>query len=255
MGANKQARTVQAVKTAIDIINYLQREESAGVTELANELNRSKGTIHSHLATLVENDYLTKRGTDYQLSLRYIELGETVKDRLSVHTVVKDELDDLAAECGELAQFATEEHGMIVYLYKARGEKAVESASSIGMREYPHCLALGKAIMSNLSQERVEEIIDQNGFPESTSQTITNRQDFLDELESVRERGYAIDNEEKIEGLKCIAAPVTNSDGEVLGAVSVSGPAGRMMGERFTETIPQKVTRSANIIKINLQFS
>lgn len=222
---------------------------------MATELDRSKGTIHSHLVTLVENDYLTKKGTDYRLSLRHIELGESVKDRLGVHSVVKNELDDLAAECGELAQFATEEHGMIVYLYKARGKKAVESASSIGKREYPHCIALGKAIMSEFSRERVDEIIEQNGFPASTQQTITNRADLLDELESIRERGYAIDNEEKIEGLKCIAAPVTSSDGEVLGAVSVSGPSGRMMGERFTETIPQKVTRSANIIKINLQFS
>ncbi|WP_101295870.1 IclR family transcriptional regulator [Halegenticoccus soli] len=255
MEKSESPRTVEAVETALGIIEYLQREEQAGVTELANELGRSKGTIHSHLATLVQSDYLTKKGSKYRLSLRYLELGETVKDRLGYYGVIADELDDLAKESGELAQFATEEHGMAVYLYKARGEKAVESASTIGKREYPHCISLGKAILAHLPRKRVGAIIDRNGLKAYTPQTITTREALFDELETIRERGYAIDNEEKIKGLKCIAAPVTSPNGDVLGAVSVSGPSSRMQGKRFEEELPQMVTRSANVIEINIQFS
>lgn len=255
MVENESQRTVQAVRTALDIIEYLQREERAGVTELSKELGRSKGTVHSHLTTLVQGDYLTREGSEYRLSLRYLDLGETVKERLEYYEVAKAELDDLAEESGELAQFATEEHGMVVYLYKSKGEKAVESASSVGKREYPHCISLGKAILAHLPRERAEIIIDHNGLPEFTPQTITRRGELFEELDRIRERGYAFDNEERIQGLKCVAAPITGPGGNILGALSVSGPSSRMTGERFTEEIPNMVTRSANVIEINTQFS
>lgn len=255
MGSKEHPRTVQAVQTALDVIEYLQNVESAGVTELADEVGRSKGTVHSHLTTLVQNHYLTKEDDEYQLSLRYLDLGETVKDRLGFYDVIRSELDDLAAESDELAQFATEEHGQAVYLYKSRGEKAVESASSVGKREYPHCISLGKAILAYLPQERTEEIIEQNGLPQYTSQTITTPGELFEELEQIRNQGYAFDNEEKIDGLKCVAAPVIDPDGHVLGALSVSGPSSRMTGERFTDTLPEMVTRSANVVEINAKFS
>lgn len=255
MGSKDSPRTVQAVQTALDIIEYLQVVESAGVTELANEVDRSKGTVHSHLTTLVQNHYLTKDDDEYQLSLRYLDLGETVKGRLGFYTVITDELDELASESGELAQFATEEHGQAVYLYKARGERAVESASSVGKREYPHCISLGKAILAHLPEERAVEIVEQNGLPRFTPQTITTSEELFEELERIREQGYAFDNEEKIEGLKCVAAPVTSPDDRVLGALSVSGPSSRMTGQRFTEKLPRMVTRAANVIEINAKFS
>lgn len=255
MVQNESQRTVQAVRTALDIIEYLQREERAGVTELSNELERSKGTIHSHLTTLVQGDYLTREGSEYRLSLRYLDLGETVKERLEYYHVARAELDDLAEESGELAQLATEEHGMAVYLYKSKGDKAVESASSVGKREYPHCIALGKAILAHMPRERAEIIVEHNGLLEFTPQTITEPGALFEELDRIRERGYAFDNEERIQGLKCVAAPITSPDGDVLGALSISGPSSCMTGDRFTEEIPDMVTRSANVIEINTQFS
>jgi DNA-binding IclR family transcriptional regulator len=255
MNTDDSPRTVQAVQITIDIIEYLQGVESAGITELATETGRSKGTIHSHVTTLVQNHYLTREEDQYRLSLRYLELGETVKNRVGFYEVVRDELNELATESSELCQFAQEEHGQLVYLYKARGEKAVESASSIGKREYLHCVSLGKAIMAHLPQRRVDTIIEQYGLPQYTPQTITSKTEIRDELQEIRDKGYAIDNEEKITGLKCVAAPVIDSTGHVFGAVSISGPSSRMTGERFSKEFPDLVKRSANVIEINSQFS
>jgi DNA-binding IclR family transcriptional regulator len=255
MASEETGRTVKSVQTALDVTDYLKENGGAGVTELADELGHSKGTIHSHLATLYENEYVIKDGDEYRLSLRYLELGEFVKDRLGFYGVVKDEVDDLAAETGELAQFATLEHGRAVYLYKVGGEKAVQTASTIGKREYVHCLALGKAMLAYLPRARVDGIIDRHGLPPVTEKTITDREELYETLEVVRERGYAIDNEEKIESLRCVGAPVKTNDHEVLGAVSISGPASRMEGERFEEELPNKVMRSANVIEINAKFS
>lgn len=248
-------RTIQAVGITLEIINYLHEHDSARITEIADQLGRSKGTIHCHLATLLEKEHVVKNGDAYQLGLRYLELGEGVKKRLGTYDVVTNELADLAEQSDELVQFATEEHGRAVYLYKDGGERAVQTASSIGKREYLHCISLGKVILAHYSRERVEDIIDRHGMPGYTSQTITSRDELFEELETIRERGYAFDDEEKIEGLRCVAAPVMAGENEVLGAVSISGPSSRMTGERYREELPNMVTRSANVIEINAKFS
>lgn len=255
MRRNNGTRTVNAVETSFDILEYIQREEGAGVTALADDLSRSKGSIHAHLATLLDREYVVKDGDEYRLSLRYVDLAESVKDRFGIYEVVTDELDELVDENKELAQFAVEEHGRAVYLYKTHGAKAVQTASRVGTREHLHCIALGKAILAHLTEERVEHVVDRHGLPGFTDNTITDYETLTEELERVRERGFAFDNEEKIQGLRCVAAPVRGRDGDVLGAVSVSGPSSRMGGERFREEIPEQVMRSANVIEINAKFS
>ena len=253
MQEEQSSRTVQSVQTTIDIVKHLREVGEAGVTDLAAALDHSKGTTHSHLATLLENEYVVRNGDRYGLSLKFLDFGEYVKSQLEIYDVVAEELDDLAAETGEVAQFATEEHGRAVYLYKAHGNQAVNTASSVSKREYIHCISLGKAMLAQFPEERVDEIVDRHGLPAKTSNTITDRDELAAELQEIRERGYAVDDEEMIEGIRCVAAPITN-DG-VVGAISISGPSSRMAGERFEETLPSKLLRSANVIEINAKFS
>jgi len=249
-----ESRTVEAVQTALNIIQYLQERDGAGITEIAEALGHSKGTIHSHMATLEQNEYVVNDNGTYRLSLRYLKLGETVKRRLNTYDVVCNELDELAAESDELVQFATTEHGRAVYVYKTGGKKAVQTASSVGTREYMHCISLGKAMLAHMSKEQADEIINDHGLPEFTDTTITDREELNEELYTIRERGYAFDREEKINGLRCVAAPI-KADNEIIGAISISGPASRFEGELYEEKLPKMVTRSANVIEINSQFS
>ncbi|MFO7926479.1 MAG: IclR family transcriptional regulator [Halobacteriota archaeon] len=254
MPEQTKPRTVEAVQTTLDIIGVLQNRESAGVTELASELGRSKGTIHSHLATLLENEYIAKRDDCYRLSLRYLELGETMKERISGYDIVASELDALAEKSGELAQFATHEHGQVVYLYKTSGENAVQTASSIGKREYMHRVSLGKAMLASMPDDRVDEIVETHGLPTSTENTISTLEELHEDLATIRDRGYAFDEEEKIKGVRCAAVPI-KSNGEIFGAISVSGPSTRMEGEWYREELPNMLTRSANVIEINTKFA
>lgn len=255
MAGDTANRTIGAVETNLDILQELRRRGRAGVTELAEALDVSKATVHTHLTTLLEAEYVVESGESYRLGGRYLALGEAVRQQVSIYDAAREEVDGLAAETGEVAQLAVEEHGRAVYLYKARGENAVNTASTIGKREHLHCTALGKAMLSVFPEERVGSVVDRHGLPRRTGGTITERDELFDEIERTRKRGYAVDDEELIEGIRCIACPLTGDDNRVLGAISVSGPASRMDGEWFDRDLPRLVERAANVVVINTKFS
>jgi len=246
---------VQSVDLACALLRELQERESAGITELADLLGYAKSAIHTQLATLEANELVVKDGTSYRLSLRFLDMAESVKEQIGKYGVITSEVDSLANKTGEVVQFGTEEHGWLVYLYKAKGENAVETASSIGTREYLHSTSLGKSILSTYSERRIEEIIEMRGLPSKTEQTISNKEKLFEELEQVREQGYAFDDEENIQGLRCVSVPVYSDAGDVLGAISISGPSQRMTLNRIEEELVANASKSANVIQINYKFS
>lgn len=247
-------RTVNAVETAVDIIDFLQENNGAGVTEISNELNISKSAIHTHLSTLRKKQYVIKDSTTYHVSLRFLDLGEYVKNRIPIYDVVEDELEKLAEELNVRAQFVVEEHGYNICVCIARGNQAVTPATRVGERSYLHCTAAGKAILSYMPDERVEEIIDHRGLPRQTTNTITNRAELYDELETVRETKVAFNDEEKLQGLRAVGAPICSSEGDVFGAVSVSDTTSKLDDERFFEEVPIQVGNAVNVIEINAQI-
>lgn len=244
-------RTVSAVQFSCDIIDALEKLDSAGVTELANHLEASKGAVHTHLATLEANELVVKENGKYQLSLRFLDLGKYVRSQIKIYDVVKEEIEKLASVSGEVAQFMVEQHGWGVYLYKAEGENAVQTASYVGGRNPMHCTALGKAILAHFPEERVDEIIDRRGLPTKTSETITDREELDEELETIRGTGLAFDSEEIFKGLQCVAAPVLDQNDDVIGAVSATGPTSRMQGDRLEEEVAEMVQHTSNVIEIN----
>lgn len=246
---------VQSVDLACALLRELQERERAGITELADLLGYAKSAIHTQLATLEANELVVKDGTSYRLSLRFLDMAESVKEQIGKYGVITSEVDSLADKTGEVVQFGTEEHGWLVYLYKTKGENAVETASSIGTREYLHSTSLGKSILSTYSEHRIEEIIEMRGLPSKTEQTISNKEKLFEELEQVREQGYAFDDEENIQGLRCVSVPVYSDAGDVLGAISISGPSQRMTPDRIEDELVTDTSKSANVIQINYKFS
>ncbi len=244
-------RSVKSVDLTCSILRALRELDGAGVTEIANHVGRSKGAVHNHLSTLHRNELVVKENDEYKIGLKFLDYGTYAKRRVSGYRSAKEVVRDLAEESGEVANFMVEEHGVSVYLIKERGDDAVRTASYEGDRKPLHCTALGKAVLSQFSKERVEEIIDSRGLPKQTDATITERDELFDDLERTRERGYAYDDEEIRSGLRCVAAPVVDSTGEVQGAVSVSGPISRFKGDRFREELPELVLDAANVIQIN----
>ena len=246
---------VNAARTTFRIIDSLRELDGAGVSELAERLEMPTSTIHDHLRTLENEEYLINDDGVYRVGARFLELGEQARNRMKVYTVARPEVDDLAEETGEHANMMIEEHGRGVFLYKARGAEAVQLDTHAGMRVPLQTTALGKSILAFRPREEVDAILDRHGMPKVTEKTITDRDRLYDQLDEVRERGVAFDDEERVDGMRCVAAPITDGDDRAIAALSVSGPKSRMLGETFTEQIPDRVLRSANVIEVNLTYS
>lgn len=246
---------VQAARTTFEIIDTLRELNGAGVSELAAKLDRPTSTIHDHLRTLENDEYLTNEDGVYYVGARFLELGERVRSRMKVYTVARPEVDNLAEQTGEHANLMIEEHGLGVFLYRARGADAVRLDTHAGMRVPLQTTALGKTILANRPREEVTGILDRHGLPRVTAHTTTDQDELFEELERVSERGYAFDDEERITGMRCVAAPIVNSEGRAIAAVSVSAPKSRMLGDDFGGDMLDQVVRSANVIEINITHS
>lgn len=246
---------VKAARTTMEIVEALKEREGAGVTELADHLDMSKSSVHNYLSTLQEDEYVVKDGSEYRVGLRFLDLGVHARCRRTIVDDVRREVDALAEDTGELVNFMVEEHGYGVYVYRNYGDQAVKVDARTGDRVHLHNTALGKAILAHFPEERVEAILDRHGLPQTTEHTVTDREALFEELDEVRERSIAFDREERLEGLRCVAAPVLR-DGEVVeGAVSVSGPRSRLQGERFETTVPEKLRDTVNVIDLNVTYS
>ncbi|WP_198668011.1 IclR family transcriptional regulator [Saliphagus sp. LR7] len=247
---------VKTVKKSLDIIELLMEKDTAGITEIAGDLSMSKSIVHNHLNTLEERGYVLSSDGRYKLSFKFLEIGGFKRHRLRLYHAGRSELVELADSTGQMANLATLEQGQCVYLYQAKGADAIEfEANYEGQYEYMHSTAIGKAMMAFLPQSKVDAIIETHGLPQSTSNTLNDYDTLCERLRSIKERGYARDDEESVPGLRCVAAPIKTRDGDVFGAISVSGPVSGLKGEFWKETLPEEVQNCANIIEINSQFS
>jgi DNA-binding IclR family transcriptional regulator len=244
--------TVSAVRTTFSLLEALQELEGAGVTLLADRLHLPKSTVHNHLSTLREDDWVVKDADDqYHLGFRFVDLSHHAKQRVRIYDLVKNEVDKLADESGEMALFTTEEHGIGVCLYRSLGRDAVETPLYVGHRSTLHHTAVGKAILAFLSEKRVYEIIESQGLDQQTADTITDRDVLLTELEEVRETGIAYNHQETIHGLVGVGVPIMNQNGTVAGAISIIGPTSRMGPKQLEDEYPTMIQRSVNVIEIN----
>jgi len=250
-------RRIQSVANACELIEALRETDVSTVTELADQLDLSPGTIHTYLATLREHSFVVQTESEYRLGPQLLTLGEYVKNHSEFYQASKEQIEKLADETGECAHLITEHDGQLYALDEQFGENAVGVEYHNRKRERPlthlHCTAAGKAILAHLPDERVEGIISWFGLPQNTQNTITDPDNLFEELETIADRGYSFANEEQMENIRAVGAPVTLPSQGVVGAIAISGPTARLRGERFHEEFPRKITNAANVCEVNLQ--
>ncbi len=201
---------VQSVDRTLSILEILAaNSEGLRLTELSKEMDLAKSTVHRLLKTLISKGYVQqneKNGT-YQLGLQCLVLASSLLNNLDIRTVAKEALHTLAESAKEVVHLCLHDKNEVVYIDKVESNQTLRMYSQIGRRAYMHCTGVGKVLLSGFTQEEVEQMVTDKGLPKFTETTITNKDELFHELTMIKEKGYAIDEQEHENGIRCIAAP------------------------------------------------
>lgn len=252
---SKPKSGARTTETSLEIIDALRELDGGSIDELSEYLELAPSTVHRHLVTLREHNYVVQTDGVYRIGLQFLTVGGYAQRKTTAYPMIKEKVDSLAAETGERVQFIVEEHGERVYLYTEVGKSAVETGAHIGRRGPLHTSAAGKAILANMPPDRVDEIIRTRGLHGVSENTITTRDELREECDRIRERGYAFNRQETTEGVHAVGAAVTDSADEVIGALSISGPAHRVKGDQLTSELPERVLSAVNELELYIEHS
>jgi DNA-binding IclR family transcriptional regulator len=227
---------------------------------LSSGLNLPKGTIHRILSSLsyfgyIRQDAVTK---NYSLGLKLIELGSLLFGQLDLRRVAEPILRELAETTGETAYMVVLDGSEVVYIEKIESLQltgGLKMASKVGSRNPLHSCAVGKTLLSFFPEQELDRLIRKKGLPRRTGNTITNPERLKAQLRVVRAQGYAVDDEENEEGIRCLAAPVFDEKGRPVAAISVSGPAVRVTKKIIQDVFRKEVMKAASEISRRLGFN
>lgn len=246
------SRHIKSVDQAFQIIDFVEEHEASTLSDIAQELDLPVSTAHIHLDTLVDNEYLLKVDGKYRCSFKFLQKGGQMRDDMPLFQVSKPELDDLQQDTGEHTNLMVEENGYAVQLYKSQGTETIDDDAPVGRFFHPHTTATGKAILAQKATEEVSELIERRGLPPQTDNTITDEAELRDELDSIRDRGFSVNREEHYPGVSAVGVAIESGDG-VTGAISVSGPVGRMADDRINNELVPALKTKKNIIELKLR--
>lgn len=220
-----QSTMISSIQTLISIIDRLHSTKGAGITEIAEHLDISKSGVHKHLKTLEENGFVYKTRSQYNLGLKFLKYGGQARDELRLYIHGRDRVEKIAQEINEMALLTIKDGDRGVFLFRANDQYNLSKSIPLGERFYLHQNGAGKAILSEFSNETIDMLIEATGLPQATPQTITTKKSLFEEIEQIRDRGYATNKGERDREVRAISASVTDEPTNKVGAISISFPA------------------------------
>lgn len=223
---------VQSVERALTLLEILAEAGSPmTITDIAKNVDLKISTVHRLLATLINKGYVEKDSdSKYKLSLKLLSIGQSSVYPLDLRAKARPYLEELVERCNETANLSILDSSEVVYIDQVESTNIVlvKMFSTVGTRRQAHCTGSGKVLLSSLPAAELEKVLASMEFKRYTNETITDVEIFRKELERVRIQGYALDMGERERDMRCVAAPVRKHDGEVVAALSVSGPSTRI---------------------------
>ncbi|KAB1190654.1 MULTISPECIES: IclR family transcriptional regulator [Haloferax] len=246
---------VQSARTLFDVLECVKEGQGKTVSEVSAELDYARSTVHRHLRTLEDLEYIVHRGEGYHLGLRFLDFGMNARDNYAGYDLIRQKVAEIAETTGERCQFFVEEHEDAVYLARSVGENAVQTDPGIGSRIPLYAASAGKAILAEFSEQKLSDYIEHVTFEQLTTKTITDPDVLREELAQIRERGYSFNRQETLCGTHAVGVAVTDADGRPIGGLSVTGPSHRLKGEHFENELPDLLLGAANELELNIAFS
>jgi len=221
---------LQAIDRAFSVLDLLgQSTKPMGLAQVTDALHLHKSTVHRFLMVL-ERHRMVERTPEgnYRLGLKLYDLGNRAVQQFDLRDRVQPHLRRLVNEVGETAHLCIMEKALVVYLEKIEPSRSVRMTSRIGTSNPVYCTAVGKAMLAALPQDELRDILTRIRYVRLSKKTLMSEDELLRDLEKTRRRGYAVDDEEVEEGVRCVGAAILDSTGHPVAAVSVSGPSFRM---------------------------
>jgi len=245
-------KSVQVLDRACDILEMISLEKDGlGVTEIGNRLSLHKSTVHRILSSLAERGYVENSQNKgiYKIGLKLIEISSVYLNSIELKTEARPYLWELMTELNQPTHLAILDGIDAVYIDKVDVMNNIRLYSQIGRRIPAYCSALGKCLLSGLSDGELENVIHRINFEKITEHTIRNPEELLMQIRAVKTAGWAVDDEEHDTGIRCIAAPVFDYRGKVIAAVSVAGSSQVLSKEKDETTAKCVLKASRNISK------
>lgn len=252
----KETKTIASVSKAIRVIEYVAASKEAGVTEISRGLGYGVSATYHLLNTLREENILVqdKNTKKFKLALKLWQLGNLAYEQNHIADVIKPYLKKLRDLTGETANLTILDNNRTVYIAQEESDRLVRMFTKTGATAPLHCTGGGKTILAHKTKEVRDDIIEKINLERFTKSTITDKEEFKKELDTIKENGYGFDNEERELGVSCIAAPIFDLSNNVIASISISGPSARFTDQakskwiKDTVAVARQVTDELSII-------
>ena len=241
---------LSSVKKALELLDHFTPERpELSLAEISREVDAHKSSVFRVLTTLEAAGFLEKdrQSGKYRLGLKILDLAGRVWGRHDIRQIASPYMEELARETGEVIHLAVLDGADIVYLEKKGQGQVLTVATRVGGRNPAYASSMGKILLADLPESELKRVLGPGKLKKLTPNTITEMPRLLEELGRIREQGFALDNEETFPGIRCVGAPIRDSGGRVIAAVSVTVPLQRMSDERVRE-LWRLVTNTARMI-------
>ena len=240
--------SVQALERGLNLMALIAEGDGLSLTTIAQRAGIAASTAHRILSTLKASGFVQCDDTHrYFVGAHAFRIGSAFLRNRKMVNVGRRVMRQLMEASGETVSMAIESEGFVVFISQVESHQAIRAFHRPGARGPLHASSLGKAMMASLTDEAVSQRLHRVGMQKITRKTIVDPEALFKDLTAARARGWAIDDEEQSEGLRCVGAAIFNEYGEAVGAISISGPTVRMSEERLGELGPMVKRGAAEI--------
>lgn len=249
-GKGESRDTVQSLSRALGLLNALAaQDDGVGLSDLSKRVGLAVSTAHRLLTTLQQEGFVRfddQRGV-WTVGVQAYVVGSAFLRARELTAIARPVMRQLMEDSGETVNLAVEDRGEAIYVAQVESRQMMRAIARPGGRALMHASGVGKALLAAMPETDCERIVAGHGLPRETERTLSTPNGLRAELDAIRKRGYAIDDEENAVGLRCVAAVIHDEHAQPIAALSLSGPKARI-GDGMIETLGRAVQDAAERI-------
>jgi DNA-binding IclR family transcriptional regulator len=222
---------LSSVSNALEILDLLSKQDELGLSEISKKLSLGKASTFRLMYTLEKYEYVQKTPeAKFKLGIKFAHYGDIVMERQNLVIICRPYLQKLRDQSNQTVHLAIlNSNGKSTFIYKEQSNSTIQMTSRIGYTCDAYSTATGKALLAGLSDQEINELAQKYHFKNYTEYTIKNKKELLEQVASIRKRGYSEDLQESELGLTCFATPIRDFTGKSIAAISVSGATPQML--------------------------